>query len=144
MTVGVAALVSRGQYTEAYWYWIGVGALLGLTILYNVGFTIALGYMPALGTPQAILSEEDLAYKEATKVGSGALDEFALSSPSRKHSRSVSRRLSPGKAAKKTSSSPKSRELSELSRRNDRNQEVCLRLSLRWYNLTENICRFLR
>jgi hypothetical protein len=81
----------------------------------------------ALGTPQAILSEEDLAYKEATKVGSGALDEFALSSPSRKHSRSASRRLSPGKAAKRTSSSPKSRELSELcrSRRsNDKNLVV--------------------
>ena len=45
-TVGVAALASRGQYTHAYWYWIGLGALFGLAIIYNIGFTIALGYMP--------------------------------------------------------------------------------------------------
>lgn len=45
-TVGVAALSSRGQYTHGYWYWIGLGALFGLAIIYNIGFTIALGYMP--------------------------------------------------------------------------------------------------
>ena len=45
-TVGVAALAARGQYTEGYWYWIGVGALFGLAIIYNIGFTIALGFMP--------------------------------------------------------------------------------------------------
>lgn len=53
--------------------------------------------MAALGTPQAILSEEDLAYKEATKVG-GSLENLA--SPARKHrSRSSSRRVKPPKAA---------------------------------------------
>nr|XP_024391802.1 ABC transporter G family member 36-like isoform X3 [Physcomitrium patens] len=95
-TVGVAALIARGQYPYDYWYWLGLGALLGLTILYNVGFTFALGYMPAVGAPQAIMSEEDLQMKEAAKLG-GSMD-FASS---RKH-RSTSRRATV--RSKKTSS----------------------------------------
>jgi len=46
MTVGVATLLSRGQYPYAYWYWIGVGGLFAFIVLFNFGFTLALSYMP--------------------------------------------------------------------------------------------------
>lgn len=38
-------LKSRGMFTEAKWYWIGVGALFGYVIVFNILFTIALGYL---------------------------------------------------------------------------------------------------
>lgn len=46
MTVGVATLLSRGQYPYAYWYWIGVAGLVVFIFLFNLGFTLALSYMP--------------------------------------------------------------------------------------------------
>jgi hypothetical protein len=45
-TVGVATLLSRGQYAHDYWYWISVGALIGFFVVFNIGFTLSLGFMP--------------------------------------------------------------------------------------------------
>ncbi|KAE8705164.1 Pleiotropic drug resistance protein 12 [Hibiscus syriacus] len=47
------------------WYWIGAGALLGFTVLFNVLFTFALMYLNPLGKPQAIISEETAQELEA-------------------------------------------------------------------------------
>jgi hypothetical protein len=44
--LGVQVLESRGQFAEAYWYWIGVGALVGYIIIFNIGFTLAIAFMP--------------------------------------------------------------------------------------------------
>jgi hypothetical protein len=44
-TLGVQALKSRGLFTEAKWYWIGFGAMIGFTILFNALFTLALTYL---------------------------------------------------------------------------------------------------
>jgi hypothetical protein len=44
-SLGVATLNNFDVYAEKYWYWIGVAALLGFTILYNVLFTLALMYL---------------------------------------------------------------------------------------------------
>lgn len=44
-TLGVAVLKARGFLPEAKMYWIGVGALFGFTILFNICFTLALTYM---------------------------------------------------------------------------------------------------
>ena len=44
-TVGTAVLKSRGLHTEGEWYWIGIGALIGFAILYNIFFTMALAYL---------------------------------------------------------------------------------------------------
>lgn len=44
-TLGVFILSSRGFFTEAYWYWIGIGALFGFTILFNSGFMLALAFL---------------------------------------------------------------------------------------------------
>jgi len=40
--LGVVVLKSRGFFTEAYWYWIGVGALIGFTVVCNFAYTAAL------------------------------------------------------------------------------------------------------
>ncbi|KAM0918925.1 hypothetical protein ACQ4PT_008547 [Festuca glaucescens] len=40
--LGVAVLENSGVFTNNEWYWIGTGALLGFTILFNVLFTISL------------------------------------------------------------------------------------------------------
>lgn len=44
-TLGEAVLKSRGFPRHQYWYWIGVGALIGYTLLFNICFTLALGYL---------------------------------------------------------------------------------------------------
>nr|GEX30577.1 ABC transporter G family member 35-like [Tanacetum cinerariifolium]GEX96864.1 ABC transporter G family member 35-like [Tanacetum cinerariifolium] len=42
-------------------YRMGVAALLGYELLFNVLFTLALAYLEALGKPQAIISKEEAA-----------------------------------------------------------------------------------
>ncbi|XP_024394096.1 ABC transporter G family member 29 isoform X2 [Physcomitrium patens] len=69
--LGVAVLQSRGLFPYSYWYWIGVGGLFGFYVLFNLGFTLTLGYMPAIGKKQTIMSEQELAEKEATTTGIG-------------------------------------------------------------------------
>jgi hypothetical protein len=44
-TLGVQVLKSRGVFTEAKWYWIGFGAMVGFTMLFNALFTLALTYL---------------------------------------------------------------------------------------------------
>ena len=43
--LGVAVLESLEVYRNKNWYWIGVGALVGFSILFNVLFTLALTYL---------------------------------------------------------------------------------------------------
>jgi hypothetical protein len=68
-TLGIEVLKSRGMFTEAKWYWIGVGALFGYVIVFNILFTIALGYLKPSGKAQQILSEEALKEKHANITG---------------------------------------------------------------------------
>ncbi|KAM0869667.1 hypothetical protein ACQ4PT_040497 [Festuca glaucescens] len=56
--LGVAVLENSGVFTNNEWYWIGTGALLGFTVLFNVLFTISLMILNPVGKPQAILPEE--------------------------------------------------------------------------------------
>lgn len=42
MPLGVQVLKVRGYFAEAKWYWIGVGALIGFILLFNVFYVIAL------------------------------------------------------------------------------------------------------
>ncbi|KAK0596144.1 hypothetical protein LWI29_013201 [Acer saccharum] len=57
-TLGVAVLKSRGFFTEAYWYWLGVGALIGFTLLFNFGFTLALTYLNPFDKARMVIPEE--------------------------------------------------------------------------------------
>ncbi|KAH7684878.1 Xenobiotic-transporting ATPase protein [Dioscorea alata] len=56
--LGIAVLEDFQVFHENKWYWIGVGALLGFSILFNVLFTLSLMYLNPLGKPQAVLSED--------------------------------------------------------------------------------------
>lgn len=46
--LGIEVLDSRGFFTDAYWYWLGVGALTGFIILFQFGFTLALSFLNRL------------------------------------------------------------------------------------------------
>ncbi|KAK7284174.1 hypothetical protein RJT34_18915 [Clitoria ternatea] len=56
--LGVAVLKSRGFFTQSKWYWIGVGALIGYTIVFNIGFMLALTYLNPTVQHQAVKSEQ--------------------------------------------------------------------------------------
>jgi Plant PDR ABC transporter associated len=43
-TIGTRTLISRGLNYAGYYYWIGVGALIGFIILFNFGFTLCLTF----------------------------------------------------------------------------------------------------
>nr|TKR97408.1 hypothetical protein D5086_0000214010 [Populus alba] len=57
-SLGIQVLKSRGFFTEAYWYWIGVGATIGFILLLNLFFVLALTFLNAFDKPQAVISEE--------------------------------------------------------------------------------------
>ncbi|KAK1363012.1 hypothetical protein POM88_038573 [Heracleum sosnowskyi] len=65
--LGVMILKSRGFFPHAYWFWIGVGALLASVILFNLCFTLALSFLKPIGKPQAVIPAEG--YKGRTKEG---------------------------------------------------------------------------
>ncbi|XP_039684151.1 pleiotropic drug resistance protein 1 isoform X2 [Medicago truncatula] len=56
--IGVEVLKSRGYFTESYWYWIGVGALIGYTLLFNFGYILALTFLNPLGKHQTVIPDE--------------------------------------------------------------------------------------
>ncbi|XP_061343449.1 pleiotropic drug resistance protein 1-like isoform X2 [Gastrolobium bilobum] len=56
--LGIEVLKSRGFFTESYWYWIGVGVLIGYTLLFNFGYILALTYLNPLGKHRVVISEE--------------------------------------------------------------------------------------
>ncbi|XVF24885.1 hypothetical protein REPUB_Repub13aG0166000 [Reevesia pubescens] len=55
--LGVLVLKARGFFTEAYWYWIGVGALVGFILIFNLLYTLALTYLNPLDEPHSVKSE---------------------------------------------------------------------------------------
>ncbi|KAL5709532.1 ABC transporter G member 39 [Ranunculus cassubicifolius] len=67
-TLGVTILESRGIFTTPNWYWVGVGALIGYIVLFNIVFTLSLAYLNNK-TSQAILSKDALIEKHANRTG---------------------------------------------------------------------------
>ncbi|KAF3671253.1 Pleiotropic drug resistance protein 6 [Capsicum annuum] len=57
--LGLMLLKVRSLFPEDYWYWIGVGALIGYIILFNVLFTIFLTYLNPLGNQQAVVPKRN-------------------------------------------------------------------------------------
>ncbi|WJX84448.1 transcription factor [Trifolium repens] len=68
--LGVEILKSRGFFTEPYWYWIGVGALIGYTLLFNFGYILALTFLNPLGKHQTVIPKESQG-NEQTGVRNG-------------------------------------------------------------------------
>ncbi|KAK9715289.1 hypothetical protein RND81_06G154800 [Saponaria officinalis] len=67
--LGEAVLRSRSLFTESYWYWIGIGAMVGYVVVFNLLFTIFLTYLRPLGKRQAVISKAEYQEKERTKTG---------------------------------------------------------------------------
>ncbi|KAL8521952.1 hypothetical protein ACS0TY_012197 [Phlomoides rotata] len=59
LSLGEMLLKVRSLFPSDHWYWIGVGALLGYTLLFNSLFTLFLSYLNPLGNQQAIVPTED-------------------------------------------------------------------------------------
>uniref|UniRef100_A0A2P2LLI8 Uncharacterized protein MANES_16G064000 n=2 Tax=Rhizophora mucronata TaxID=61149 RepID=A0A2P2LLI8_RHIMU len=76
LSLGEAVLKERSLFTESYWYWIGVGALLGYTILFNVMFTFFLAYLNPWGRQQAVISKEELQEREKRRKGESVVIEL--------------------------------------------------------------------
>ncbi|WOH15112.1 hypothetical protein DCAR_0934649 [Daucus carota subsp. sativus] len=58
-TIGHQTLVDRGMDFSEHFYWISLGSLFGFTLIFNVGFILALSYLKAPGS-RAIISREKL------------------------------------------------------------------------------------
>ncbi|RVW47577.1 ABC transporter G family member 32 [Vitis vinifera] len=68
-SLGEEVLRARSLFPESYWYWIGVGALFGYTVLFNILFTVFLTYLNPLGKRQAVVSKEELKDKDMRRNG---------------------------------------------------------------------------
>lgn len=44
-TIGKETLKSHGFYFDEYFFWISFGALLGIALVWNIGFTLALSFL---------------------------------------------------------------------------------------------------
>ncbi|KAJ0007315.1 hypothetical protein Pint_29985 [Pistacia integerrima] len=85
--LGVAVMKSRGFFPYSYWYWIGAGALVGFTLLFNFGYTLALTFLDPFGKPQAVLPEESQSNEHDKRSGGAIqLSTDASSSSHRPHS----------------------------------------------------------
>ncbi|RDX69081.1 ABC transporter G family member 32, partial [Mucuna pruriens] len=75
-SLGLAVLKERSLYAESYWYWIGLGAMVGYTILFNILFTIFLAYLNPLGRQQAVVSKDELQERERRRKGESVVIEL--------------------------------------------------------------------
>ncbi|KAM7512769.1 hypothetical protein LguiB_011644 [Lonicera macranthoides] len=69
LPLGIELLKARSLFPQSYWYWIGIAALLGYTVLFNALFTFFLTYLNPLGRPQAVVSEEELQERDRRRKG---------------------------------------------------------------------------
>ncbi|KAJ0078863.1 hypothetical protein Patl1_23801 [Pistacia atlantica] len=60
-TIGTQILESRGLNFDEYYFWIALGALFGFTLLFNIGFILALSFLKPPGLSRAMISQEKLA-----------------------------------------------------------------------------------
>ncbi|KAA3470383.1 pleiotropic drug resistance protein 1-like isoform X2 [Gossypium australe] len=57
--LGVLVLKARGCFAKAYWYWIGVGALLGFVLVFNLFYTLALTFLNPFKESRSLKSEDE-------------------------------------------------------------------------------------
>ncbi|CAN1836619.1 ABC transporter G family member 36, partial [Linum perenne] len=77
-SLGLQVLRNFDIPTDKNWYWIGVGALLGFAVLFNVLFTLTLMYFNAPGKPQAVISEEEARDMEGDSKRTPRLGEMSM------------------------------------------------------------------
>ncbi|KAE8720247.1 Pleiotropic drug resistance protein 3 [Hibiscus syriacus] len=76
LSLGEALLKARSYFPEIYWYWIGVGALLGYTALLNLLLTFFLANLNPLGKQQAVFSKEELQERDRRRKGESVVTEL--------------------------------------------------------------------
>ncbi|KAE8815016.1 Pleiotropic drug resistance protein 4 [Hordeum vulgare] len=64
-SLGTSVLKSRGIFVEAKWYWIGLGALIGYTVIFNGLYTAAFTYFKTYGRGFSSLTNKTLDKKIA-------------------------------------------------------------------------------
>ncbi|KAJ8750443.1 hypothetical protein K2173_015582 [Erythroxylum novogranatense] len=74
LSLGEAVLRARSLFPESYWYWIGVGALVGYTVVLNVMFTFFLAHLKPWGRKQAVISKEELLEREKRRKGDNVIE----------------------------------------------------------------------
>ncbi|KAM0861328.1 hypothetical protein ACQ4PT_045969 [Festuca glaucescens] len=67
--LGRLVLESRAIFPDAKWYWIGVGALLGYVLLFNMLYTVCLTFLDPFDSNQPTISEETMKIKQANLTG---------------------------------------------------------------------------
>ncbi|XP_027344794.1 pleiotropic drug resistance protein 1-like isoform X3 [Abrus precatorius] len=77
-TLGVQILESRGFFTDAYWYWIGIGALIGFMFLFNIIYTLALTFLNPFEKPEATITENSEGNMPNDKTREHKLPRLAL------------------------------------------------------------------
>ncbi|XP_061340282.1 ABC transporter G family member 39-like isoform X3 [Gastrolobium bilobum] len=75
-TVG-KVLLKRGFYTEDYWFWICIGALLGFSLLFNLLFIVALTYLNPVGDSKAVIANEGDEHIKNSSSRQHVLEEMA-------------------------------------------------------------------
>ncbi|KAF3534651.1 hypothetical protein DY000_02042785 [Brassica cretica] len=70
--LGLAVLEMFDAFTDPNWHWIGLGGILGFTILFNILVTLALAFLNPLEKPQAIVTKEKT---EENRLASGSESE---------------------------------------------------------------------
>ncbi|KAE8705821.1 Pleiotropic drug resistance protein 3 [Hibiscus syriacus] len=76
LSLGEELLKARSYFPENYWYWIGVGALLGYTAFLNLLFTFFLANLNPLGKQQAVFSKEELQDRDRRRKGENVVTEL--------------------------------------------------------------------
>ncbi|KAL6193546.1 hypothetical protein ACLB2K_034630 [Fragaria x ananassa] len=73
-TLGNQVLESRGLHFDDYFYWISFGALMGFTLLFNIGFTLALTFLKSPAKSLSFISYEKYHQLQGKRDDRGILD----------------------------------------------------------------------
>ncbi|KAI3912940.1 hypothetical protein MKW92_048293 [Papaver armeniacum] len=79
-TLGETVIKSRGFYADPSWYWIGVGALLGYVILFNLVFTLALTYLNPSKNSPTIIADDSSSNKTGEEMESTSRRKSSITS----------------------------------------------------------------
>ncbi|ESQ52363.1 hypothetical protein EUTSA_v10016141mg [Eutrema salsugineum] len=81
ITLGRTILESRGLNYDDYMYWVSLCALLGLTVIFNIIFTLALSFLKSPTSSRAMISQDKLSELQGTKDSSVKKNKSINSSP---------------------------------------------------------------
>eukprot|EP00897_Mesotaenium_endlicherianum_P002106 jgi/Mesen1/1923/ME000145S01008 len=71
-SLGNYVLQSRGLFTQGWYFWLAMAALLAYMFIFYTLVTIALQYMKPIGGAQVVLSEDAISEKHANRTGAAS------------------------------------------------------------------------